>query len=167
MRSLTRTTRRGSVYLMATLTLLAVVAASTGALTLIVVAHAQRVSHQREGLQALYLAETGVDEVLAQGMGGAGRLSLSRTVLRDRAADGPNVGAPDVVGGAAMGDAQDSRLVVGSYEARAVRQGGRLTIEATGRAAAPAGRDVERHVRVTCHRAGGRWVVERWEQVLR
>jgi len=161
-----RSSRRGSVYLMATLTLMMLVAASTGAMTLVIVAHAQRVSHQRDGLQALYLAEMGVEELLARGTLPERDVSLTRTIRRDEAPDGPAVAAPDV-GSRAVKATEDSRLVVGSYEVCAEQRGGSLTIRAQGRVADPAGRVVEREVRVTCRRAGGRWVVDRWEQVPR
>ena len=164
MYSLRRASRRGSVYLMATLTLLALVAASTGAMTLVVVAHAQRVSHQRDGLQALYLAEMGVEELLAQGMGDRRSVSLTRTVRQDETPDGPRVAAPDMAQAPMVGS-DDSRLVVGSYEVSAERRGGSLTIRSQGKVAAPAGRVVEREVRVTCRWAGGTWGVKEWQQV--
>jgi hypothetical protein len=149
---------------MASLTLLAVIAASTGAMTLVVMAHAQRVSHQRDGLQALYLAEMGVEELLAQGMGSERSAFLTRTVRREASLDGPHVAAPDTAGGAleALGD---PRPVVGSYEVRAERKDGSLRVMSQGRAVDPAGKAVSREVHVTCRWTGGRWAVQRWEQV--
>ncbi|MBM3497974.1 MAG: hypothetical protein FJX74_04810 [Armatimonadetes bacterium] len=149
---------------MASLTLMALIAASTGAMTLVIVAHAQRVSHQRDGLQALYLAEMGVEELLARGAGDERDMSLARTVRRDGSPEEPSVAAPDV-GPRPVKAAEDSRLVVGSYEVRAEQRGGRLTIRSLGRVADPAGRVVEREVRVTCRQARDRWVARRWEQV--
>jgi hypothetical protein len=150
---------------MASLTLLALIAASTGAMTLVVVAHAQRVSHQRDGLQALYLAETGVEELLARQAYGDSATSLTRTVRRDQTPDGPRIAAPDAAPSGRLGAADDARLVVGSYEASAEQRGGLLAIRSRGSVATPGGRVVEREVRVTCRRSGGGWAVRQWEQV--
>ena len=59
----------------------------------------------------------------------------------------------------------DSRLAVGSYEVTARGGGGALVISSRGLVATPAGRSVEREVRVECRRAGGKWHVEKWERV--
>ena len=158
------TSRRGSAYLMASLALAALIAASVGAMTAVVVAHAQRVTHQRDGLQALYLAEMGVEETLARQASGDQRGRLSRIVRRDAASEGPIVPSPDTPPGARIGRADDSRLVVGSYEVKAERHRGSLMIRSRGTVATPTGRVVEREVRVSCRQVGGRWAVDRWEQ---
>jgi hypothetical protein len=149
---------------MASLALAALVAASVGAMTVVVVAHAQRVAHQRDGLQALYLAEMGIEETLARQASGDRAERLSRTVRWEAASEGPLVPPPDVSPGAQIGSGGDSRLVAGSYEVKADHRRGLLVIRSCGRVATPAGRVVERGVRVTCRESGGRWVVERWEQ---
>jgi len=163
MRGTRHTSRRGSAYLMASLALLAVIAASTAAMVLVVVAHAQRVSHQRDGLQALYLAEMGVEEMLTRQARGERLSSLDRTVRFDEAADGPSAASPDAPT-TTVEVSDDSRLVVGSYEVTAERHGGLLTIRSRGRVATPAGRVVEREVDVACRRVRGRWSVQQWEQ---
>ena len=149
---------------MASLALAALIAASVGAMTVVVMAHSQRVTHQRDGVQALYLAEMGVEEALALEARGEGPARLSRMVRQDEAAEGPIVPPPDRPVGERIGRADDSRLVVGSYEVRAEQRRGLLVIRSCGRAATPAGRVVEREVRVSCRRVGGRWTVDRWEQ---
>jgi hypothetical protein len=165
MRRMRAASRRGSVYLMASLALLALVAASVGAMVALVMAHAQRVSHQRDGLQALYLAEMGVEEMLTRQASGERVPSLTRTIRREPTSDGPIVPAPDAATKARLQAPDDSRLVVGSYEVKADRQGRSVVVRSRGRVATPAGRVVEREVRVACRRAGGGWAVERWEQV--
>jgi len=149
---------------MASLALAALIAATVGAMTVVVMAHSQRVTHQRDGLQALYLAEMGVEEALALEARGEGPARLSRVIRQDEAAEGPIVPSPDRPVGERIGRADDSRLVVGSYEVRAERSGGRLVISSCGEVATPAGRVVEREVRVSCRKAGDRWAVDRWEQ---
>ncbi|MBM3474560.1 MAG: hypothetical protein FJX75_14955 [Armatimonadetes bacterium] len=158
------TSRRGSAYLMASLALAALIAASVGAITVVVVAHAQRVTHQRDGLQALYLAEMGIEETLAGQARGERQTSLWRTVRRDAASEGPLAPLPDRTAGGRIGRADDSRLVVGSYEVKADHRRGLLVIRSCGRVATPAGRVVEGEIRVTCRRVGGQWTVDRWEQ---
>jgi len=154
--------RRGSAYLLASLALLALVAASVGAMVAVVMAHAQRVSHQRDGVQALYLAEMGVEEMLTRRANGESLTSLSRTVQRE---DERIIPSPDASRAAPIAVSDQSRLVVGSYEVKAEPNGPSWVVRSRGLVATPGGRVVSREVQVACHRSHGRWIVEQWEQV--
>jgi hypothetical protein len=155
---------RGSGLLVALLAMLALIAASTAAMVALVVAHHQRIRHQEAGLQALYLAETGVEELLAtSGQGGLPR-SLQRTVRREPEAGEALVPTRDASAGDVVAPT-DRRPVVGSYEARAQEAGGRLVVRSAGVVLLPGGKPVTRAVRVSCRRARGGWVAERWQQV--
>jgi len=157
--------QRGSSLLVATLAMLALVAASTGAMVAVVVAHSQRVSHQSQGVQALYLAEMGIDEMLARQAAGEEITSIGRTIPASVDRDSVGEGVAEAPSPSGLADEPDSVSVVGSYEARAETVGGAIEIRSKGIVPTPAGRSVTREVRVTCRVAEGRWVPERWEQV--
>ena len=157
--------QRGSSLLVATLAMLALVAASTGAMVAVVVAHSQRVSHQAQGVQALYLAEMGVEEMLARRAAGVETTSIGRAIPasadRDRIGEGSGEAAP----AARLVDEPEPVAATGSYEAKAETVGGAVEIRSKGIVPTPAGRSVTREVRVMCRVEEGRWVPERWEQV--
>jgi hypothetical protein len=150
------------VYLIAALSLLALIAASTGAMVAVVVAHAQRVSHQRDGVQALYLAEMGVEEMLSRHASGEDPVTLSRSLPRAVEAGVP---APDRAAASAVALPDAAALLVGSYDVSARADGQGLRVQSRGLVVAPSGRMVERQVRVVCRREAGRWIVRDWQQV--
>ena len=156
--------KRGSVTVAATLALMVLVAVSLAATVALVAAHARRVKHQEDGLQALYLAEMGVEEVLARAASGDVPEELARTVERIEAPEAA-VGAAEATEPSVVGADVDSRLLVGTYEATVRSSGTALAIRSRGVVATPAGMSVSREVDVRCRRVRGAWRVERWERV--
>ncbi len=157
--------QRGSSLLIATLAMLALIVASTGAMVTVIVAHSQRVSHQARGVQALYLAEMGVEEMLAARGAGEDTTSIRRTIPRLREAQPTGEGLSEMAAGSGLDETSDVAAVVGSYAVTAGEVSGKLEIRSEGVVPTPAGRSVARVVRVTCNMEGDRWVPTRWEQV--
>jgi len=155
----------GSVALIATLAMLALLAASLGGAVAVVVAHAQRVSHQRDGLQALYLAEMGIEETLTVAAEGDPPGAIRREVARPGLPAEAGARSTDTAPGEALRVAADSRPAVGAYEVTVRRNGAALDITSTGRVSTPAGRSVIRTVHVNCRRADGKWTAREWERV--
>jgi len=164
MNSLLRS-QRGSGLLVAMLALLALIAASTGAMVALVVAHSQRVVHQQSGLQALYLAEMAVEEALTRAAAGDLPPFIARTIYRPAEPGEVAAPSPDSPPAAGLGPQARPTPTVGSYQVQAHTAAGSLTLRAVGAVALPNGRLLTREVHVTCRRASGRWVAERWEQV--
>jgi len=156
--------QRGSGLLLAMLAMLALIAASTGAMVAIVIAHSQRVMYQQHGVQALYLAEMGVEEMLTTVADGRRPAPIARTVSWPREVGETLVPAPDVSRGERLSPAADARAPIGSYRVAAQVAGRTLTVISTGFVTVPNGRLVTREVRVVCRRQAGRWVVGGWEQ---
>lgn len=156
--------RRGAAYLMASLALASVIATSLAALVMVVTAHAARVKHQHDGLQALYLAEMGVEEMLARRSEGEAVTSLARVVWREVDSERRIAPLPDRRRELQWGTSGQPRPVIGHYETVARRSRGGLMISSRGAVATPTGRVVERQVHVTCRWTDGRWRVQRWEQ---
>jgi hypothetical protein len=153
------------VALIATLAMLALLAASLGGAVAVVVAHAQRVSHQRDGLQALYLAEMGIEEALTLAAEGDTRDAIRREVKRPDLTPEAGARPTDTAPGEPLRMRTDSRPVVGAYEVTVRRNGAALDITSTGRVSTPAGRSVTRTVHVDCRPADGGWIVQGWERV--
>jgi hypothetical protein len=157
--------QRGSSLLVATLAMLALIVASTGAMVAVIVAHSQRVSHQARGVQALYLAEMGVEEMLTARAAGEDMTSIRRTIPHAQEPEQSAEGLSERTADQALDDAQDEASVVGSYVVTSRKREGRLEIRSQGFVPTPAGRSVTRGVHVTCRQEKGRWVRVRWEQV--
>ena len=147
--------RRGSAILLATLAMLALIAATTTAFLAVVAAHLQEVRHQRDGVQALYMAESGVEELLDQLATTGAAAPIEREVLGAAIPAQPGVETPPAV--------RRERLPLGRYRASCRRDGPALVITSVGQAPTAVGPPVERTLVVRCRRAGGAWRVSRWE----
>ncbi len=147
--------RRGSSIVFVTLAMLAIIAATTTAFLTVVAAHLKHTRHQRDGLQALYMAESGIEEMLDQ------LATTQSTSAVQREVSGRYVTMEADVETAAP--RRSAPLPVGRYTATCQREGAALTITAVGEAPTALGPPVAREVIVHCRRAGERWVVTKWE----
>jgi len=147
--------RRGSAILLCVLAMLALIAATTTAFLAVAVAHVREVRHQRDGVQALYMAESGVEELLDQVATTGATARIQQEITGPTLPAQPSLEQP--------APAARPALPLGRYRASCRREGETLVITSVGQAPTAVGPPVERKVIVRCREVDGRWQVHEWE----